>query len=401
MTTSPLINLIIPTRERADVLRSTLATATMQDYANLRIIVSDNASTDDTAEIVARAMDPRIEYINPGRRLSMTHHWEFALSHVTDGWVMVIGDDDGLLPGAVRELAALIDATGSLAIRSRMCTYDWPSVRGNRNGQLIVPLGRGLESRNGTDWLRRVLSGSYKYTELPMLYDGGAIHASLFRTVKASLGSFLQASSPDVSTAASIGCVSGDYLFSRRPFVIAGTSRHSIGTSHFAVGTKRDDAAAKRFASEGNPPFHTDMPLHEDGSYPLSLHALFYEAYLHCRPLWPGNLTTHDHQLAVILATSGKHRQSIDAWGRLFAARHDLDYARAARQAARMRPLHQAVQSTRKIGAAFSSVISDALPVRNIHEASLAAGTILAHPDRRHTLRFMAAELRKVMMRGA
>jgi hypothetical protein len=399
MTTSPLINVIIPTRERADVLRSTLATATMQDYENLRIIVSDNASTDDTADVVARAADPRISYINPGRRLSMTHHWEFALSHVDDGWVMVIGDDDGLLPGAVRELAELIEATGSLAIRSRMCTYDWPSVRGNRNGQLIVPLGHGLQMRDSEAWLRRVLDGTHRYTELPMVYDGGAIHVSLFRKVKTSLGSFLQASSPDVSTAASIGCVSGTYLHSKRPFVIAGTSRHSIGTSHFAVGPKRDDAQAKRFASEGNPPFHADMPLHDDGSYPLSLHALFYEAYLHCQPLWPGDLTTHERQLEVILATSGKHRESIDAWGQLFAARHHLDFARAMHRATRMRPFYAARQAVRKISGALHSVISDSLPLRTIHEASIAAGTILAKPDRRHTIHFMADELRKLTNR--
>lgn len=394
MTTSPLITVIIPTRERADVLRATLATATMQDYANLQIIVSDNASTDDTADVVARAADSRIRYVNPGRRLSMTHHWEFALSHVADGWVMVIGDDDGLLPGAIRELAQLIETTGSLAVRSRMCVYDWPSVHGNTHGQLIVPLGSGVTTRDGAAWLSRVLSGWYRYTELPMLYDGGAIHISLFRKVRETLGSYLQASSPDVSTAAAIGCVAGTYVFSRRPFVIAGTSRHSIGTSHFAVGKQRDETAAKRFASEGNPPFHEDMPLHEDGSYPLSLHALFYEAYLHCSPLWPGQLTDHARQLVVILATSGKHRASIDAWGRLFAARHGLDYARANAQATRLRPFYAAWHAGRKIWTAMHSVISDSLPIHDIHEASLAAGTILAAPDRRHTLRFFRQKLR-------
>jgi cellulose synthase/poly-beta-1,6-N-acetylglucosamine synthase-like glycosyltransferase len=49
----PPITLIIPSRERADVLLYALKTAVAQDYANLRILVSDNASTDNTREVVA------------------------------------------------------------------------------------------------------------------------------------------------------------------------------------------------------------------------------------------------------------------------------------------------------------------------------------------------------------
>jgi glycosyltransferase involved in cell wall biosynthesis len=397
MTSSPLINVIIPTRERADVLRSTLATVTMQDYANLRILVSDNASTDDTATVVERAADPRIVYLNTGRRLSMTHNWEFALNAVEDGWVVVIGDDDGLLPGGIAELARLIERTGSLAIRSRMCTYDWPSVHGNLHGELIVPLGAGVEERNSAEWLEKVLSGWRKYTELPMVYDGGAIHIALFRRIRDTLGSFFQASSPDVSSAAAVASVVESYAFSRRPFVIAGTSRHSIGTSHFATDKRRDESPARRFATEGNPPFHPEMPLHEDGGYPLSLHALFYEAWLHASPLRPlAPPTDHERQLEVILASSGKHRSSIDAWSRLFAAQHGLDYEKAYAAAARLRPRFEVWQQARKTWTAVNSVISDRMPVRNILEASIAAGTILASPGRADTARFFGRSLRKV-----
>jgi glycosyltransferase involved in cell wall biosynthesis len=398
MTSPPLINVIIPTRERADVLRSTLATVTMQDYANLRIIVSDNASTDDTAAVVERAADSRIVYLNTGRRLSMTHNWEFALSAVDDGWVVVIGDDDGLLPGGITEVADLIQRTGSMAIRSRMCTYDWPAVHGNSHGQLIVPLGSGVENRNSAVWLENVLSGQRRYPELPMVYDGGAIHISLFRRIRDTLGSFFQASSPDVSSAAAVASVTDSYVYSRRPFVIAGTSRHSIGTSHFATGPRRDESAAKRFAAEGNPPFHPEMPLHEDGGYPLSLHALFYEAWLHCSALRPqAPATDHARQLNIILATSGKHRASIDAWGRLFAAQHGLDYERAYASAARLRPRIEAWQQARKTWTAINSVISDRMPVRNILEASIAAGTILAAPGRADTARFFGRSLRRAL----
>jgi len=80
-------NVIIPTRERADVLVHCLRTVVAQDYENLEIIVSDNHSSDNTWEVVESFGDKRIRYINTGRRLSMSSNWEYALSSVSEGYV--------------------------------------------------------------------------------------------------------------------------------------------------------------------------------------------------------------------------------------------------------------------------------------------------------------------------
>ena len=63
MTLSPKITVIIPTRERGDVLGSALASVTAQDYANLTILVSNNFSSDHTRAVVEENPDPRIRKI--------------------------------------------------------------------------------------------------------------------------------------------------------------------------------------------------------------------------------------------------------------------------------------------------------------------------------------------------
>ena len=78
------ISIIIPTRERCDTLKYTLKTCLIQDDGNLDIIVSDNFSQDATKGVVQSFSDKRIQYINPGKRLSMSHHWEFALWFSSD-----------------------------------------------------------------------------------------------------------------------------------------------------------------------------------------------------------------------------------------------------------------------------------------------------------------------------
>ena len=116
MGTSVKFNVIIPTRERADVLLHCLRTVVMQDYEDLTIIVSDNFSQDNTRQVVDSFHDPRIKYVNTGKRVRMSHNFEFALSHVKDGWVTILGDDDGLLPDALTTVAGVIKKTGCQAI---------------------------------------------------------------------------------------------------------------------------------------------------------------------------------------------------------------------------------------------------------------------------------------------
>ncbi len=84
---SPRLTVIVPTRERHDTLIWALKTCVTQDCDDLEILVSDNASVDETREVVASYDDPRIRYVNPGTRLGMSEHWEFALSHVQEGYV--------------------------------------------------------------------------------------------------------------------------------------------------------------------------------------------------------------------------------------------------------------------------------------------------------------------------
>jgi glycosyltransferase involved in cell wall biosynthesis len=109
---------VVPTRERCETLRATLRTCLDQSHPDLTVIVSDNASADDTRAVVASFDDPRLKYVNAGRRVSMARNWEFALDAVddTENYVHYLGDDDGLLPDAIADVAALIGDTGARAV---------------------------------------------------------------------------------------------------------------------------------------------------------------------------------------------------------------------------------------------------------------------------------------------
>lgn len=375
----PKITVIVPTRERCDVLEKCLRTLTKQDYGNLEILVSDNFSSDDTTEVVRAANDRRIRYVNTGQRVSMSHNWEFALSNVTDGWVTFIGDDDGLPARAIETVADIIANTDVMAIRSRFATYEWPEICGQDHGYLIVPRSTGLEIRTSATWLARVMRGHAKYTELPVLYNGGYADMAVLSRIKQVMGCYFHSANPDVYSGVAIGRMVDRYAYTHVPLAISGSSRHSTGTSFYSKSKQRNLSPSRNFSMEGNIPFHPDLPLRPDGSYPLSLHALVYEAYLQSSAIQPDERAEDPvRQLEIIMATSGKHRASVFNWARRFASLHGLDYA-AARRGAFLRMLSLVPTAAfRKLVNAIDTDCagSSSLPIRDVHEASIAMTSI-------------------------
>ena len=394
----PKITVIIPTRERCDVLEKSLQTVIAQDYDNLDIIVSDNCSGDSTEEVVRGAHDSRVKYINTGRRVSMSHNWEFALSHVTDGWVTVIGDDDGLLPASLSKVAEITKSTDTQAIRSKVCGYSWPSLADRKFGRLSVPLTSGYEVRDSKAWLSKVMNGRANYPELPMLYNGGFIRMSVLKEIKVKTGAFYRSLTPDVYSALSIASVVSDYIYSNEPLAINGASKHSTGTSSYSKEEKGEASPRNIFRSEENIEFHGDLPLCGNGTYPPSIHALVYEAYLQSKGLRKETSeSTHLQQLEVILATSGNHDSEIAEWGDLFARTHGLDYGDIQSKAVRRRLLLKLMHFPRRTVSAintYSAVGKPDFPIRDVYEASVATAAIrYVMPSRSKTICQMIARL--------
>jgi len=378
----PRITVVLPTRERGDVLEKALATVTAQDYDALEIVVSDNCSTDRTREVVAAAGDPRIRYVNTGRRVSMTGNYEFALSHARPGWVTILGDDDGLMPGALHRVAQLAAETSVHAIRSRVGKYLWPSVTGTAWGRLTVPLERGHEVRACRPWLERVLTGAEGYAELPILYNGGFVTTELVERMKAGTPVLYRSPLPDVYSAVAICSLVDRFVFSHDPFVISGTSKHSTGAAIFArAGQAGANSPAQVFQREESVAFHPAVPREPNGGYPVSVQALIYESYLQTgflRDEQPG--ARHAEQLAVALAAGGKNHDIVEAWAQRFAAAHGLDFARGRAAAARI----QRLRRVQRIPAQLRRVLgnydlgSPELPLRDVFEATIAAAAVRA-----------------------
>ena len=118
--------IIITTRNRSETLYHTIKTCLAIRYDNYKILISDNNSSDDTKKIVQGFASKKIEYINTGESLSMTENWEFAISHVNNGFVTILGDDDGFLPNSLKLASKIINNTDTKALTWQKIEYCWP-----------------------------------------------------------------------------------------------------------------------------------------------------------------------------------------------------------------------------------------------------------------------------------
>lgn len=381
MKNADKFTVIIPTRERANVLGAALNTVTAQNYDNLQIIVSDNFSTDSTRDIVEALHDPRITYLNTGKRLSMSHNWEFALSHVRGGWIAIIGDDDGLLPGAISKAHEIANEYDVSAISSRAAAYTWPNSSTHPYGELTIYRGKGVELHDSRTALRDACSGRIPYSSLPMLYTGGFVDSELIEKARRAGGSFYHSMIPDVYSAIVFTKLTNKYACSNTPLAIGGTSVHSGGTSYMS---KKDTAGSgespgMKFISEPNIPFHPSLLPSKDNAFPPSIELLVYESILQTEHIPPScqSLTNNAEQLALILGkVKRRHRAEVERWSEQFAERYALDLAAIRRKARNIRSWEKILKFARsisqqnhtlKISGTSQSSIND------VYEASLIA----------------------------
>lgn len=249
---------VIPTRERCDTLEHALRTCVSQDYDNLEILVSDNFSQDRTREVVESFQDRRIRYVNTGKRVSMTDNFEFALSHVMPkGYILYIGDDDGLLPNAIRDLNDVIIMTGASVLRWDVPAYFWPTIHHNNANLLMIPsLRSGTTKRKSAQTIQNVLFFKEGYASLPVMYLFSAVAYEVIKNIKRLSGKFYHSCTPDIYSGFAIAGTVDNYFNSRRPYTIAGTSHHSTGGSGLGIASPM---SAKKYFSEENIPYHSSM----------------------------------------------------------------------------------------------------------------------------------------------
>src|SRR5690242_5268276 len=107
----PRTTIGMPIRNGGDLLPAALRSVLEQTDRDLEIILSDNASTDGSSELMraAAAADPRVRYVRHDPPLRVWDHFRWVLQQARGEYFMWAAHDDTRDRDFVERLAAALD----------------------------------------------------------------------------------------------------------------------------------------------------------------------------------------------------------------------------------------------------------------------------------------------------
>jgi glycosyltransferase involved in cell wall biosynthesis len=155
---APAVSVLIPTYNRATYLKEAVDSVFAQTFKDIEILILDNCSTDNTAEVVAQYGDSRIWYIRNESNVGIIGNHNKALAAARGKYVYIFSDDD-----------VMSDADNLMLKVDVMEKY--PNV-GLVHGSITMINGAGLHiggnwAVNHTDWgvvtSKPLMSGATAY----------------------------------------------------------------------------------------------------------------------------------------------------------------------------------------------------------------------------------------------
>lgn len=118
----PKVSICIPTYNRSRYLVYAVNSVLKQNFTDWELLICDDGSTDNTAEIVGQWQDSRVRYlrkpVNQGRSQNMRTGFEAAMGE----YFIKFDDDDGITPDFLSKTVAILDSNPNIDF---VCTDHW------------------------------------------------------------------------------------------------------------------------------------------------------------------------------------------------------------------------------------------------------------------------------------
>lgn len=124
----PLVSVVIPTYERAAGVAQALDSIQEPELADrLEVIVVDNASTDDTEQVVAARQGRfhSLVYRRWDTNVGPVENWRRGIALAQAPWLKIIWSDDAVEPGAIAHMLQTAERNGVSVVTSRVAV-DYP-----------------------------------------------------------------------------------------------------------------------------------------------------------------------------------------------------------------------------------------------------------------------------------
>lgn len=107
---TPKVSVLVPTYNRAALLKEFLPTILSQTFQDFELVIGDNCSPDNTGDVARSFTDPRVRYVRHEANLGPFGNMNRLLELARGEYVCIAHDDDVYLPGFLERESAMLDA---------------------------------------------------------------------------------------------------------------------------------------------------------------------------------------------------------------------------------------------------------------------------------------------------
>jgi glycosyltransferase involved in cell wall biosynthesis len=105
------------------LLKNCVQAALSQTYSRFEVLVSDNASTDETGEVLRGFSDARLRVVRQPHNIGLIPNWNAALAEARGEFVVFCSDDDLLAPWILEKCVAVAAQDPKVSIVLSLCDF--------------------------------------------------------------------------------------------------------------------------------------------------------------------------------------------------------------------------------------------------------------------------------------
>jgi Glycosyl transferase family 2 len=164
----PLVTIAIPTRNRASVVNEAARRALAQSYANIEVLVSDNASTDDTLATLRSIEDPRLRILASSEDIGASANYSKCIREAKGDFLLIVPDDDRISTSFIEKCVDLLEEEPGIQAVAAAYGVFFADENRDRPAMLSRRLSTGIW--DGSEILKEVLRGQLSSAMLSTVF---------------------------------------------------------------------------------------------------------------------------------------------------------------------------------------------------------------------------------------
>jgi len=127
----PLVSVVIPSYNQSGYIEKAINSVLSQDFVDIELLISDDASPDISWEVIQRIKDPRIRTFQQQKNIGPVGNLVFLIKESRSKYIALLNSDDFWLPGKLAKQVEIMESDSNLG-----ACFTWADLV-NESGDII------------------------------------------------------------------------------------------------------------------------------------------------------------------------------------------------------------------------------------------------------------------------